>query len=170
MDRQSNGKWCGSNHTHVYHELGWIHNVLSRSTCVSYEFTGKSEGIVHFCDKRQQQWMNAFRVYSSCSHYSCQLCLSIYLLLWWVERIMKSHEQQMSGCDRYEKPIKCLVFNCITSLQWAKVILMLEQMLTPRERMLALLKYSRPIGTDKTKRTFVVKWRRNVITFTKINS
>ena len=39
---------------------------------------------------------------------------------------------------------------------------MLEEMLTPRERMLAQLKYSRPIGTDKTKRAFVVKWQLTV--------
>uniref|UniRef100_A0A914UT89 Ion transport domain-containing protein n=1 Tax=Plectus sambesii TaxID=2011161 RepID=A0A914UT89_9BILA len=44
--------------------------------------------------------------------------------------------------------------------QWAKVILMLEQNLKPRDRLIALLKYSRPIGTDKTKRAFVVRRRR----------
>jgi hypothetical protein len=47
-------------------------------------------------------------------------------------------------------------------LQWAKVILMLEQMLTPNQRLLAQRKYSRPIGTDKTKRAFVVKWHLSV--------
>ncbi|MFH4977998.1 hypothetical protein AB6A40_004707 [Gnathostoma spinigerum] len=40
--------------------------------------------------------------------------------------------------------------------QWAQVILMLELSLKPSDRLIALLKYSRPIGTDKTKRAFVV--------------
>ncbi|CAD5224447.1 unnamed protein product [Bursaphelenchus xylophilus] len=40
--------------------------------------------------------------------------------------------------------------------QWAQVILMLELSLTPKDRLMALLKYSRPIGTDKRRRAFVV--------------
>uniref|UniRef100_A0A0R3RSQ5 ANK_REP_REGION domain-containing protein n=1 Tax=Elaeophora elaphi TaxID=1147741 RepID=A0A0R3RSQ5_9BILA len=40
--------------------------------------------------------------------------------------------------------------------QWAQVILFLELSLKPKERLIAMLKYSRPIGTDKTKRSFVV--------------
>ncbi|VDN07290.1 unnamed protein product [Thelazia callipaeda] len=44
----------------------------------------------------------------------------------------------------------------IAKLQWAQVILLLELSLKPKERLSAMLKYSRPIGTDKTKRSFVV--------------
>ncbi|CAD5218123.1 unnamed protein product [Bursaphelenchus okinawaensis] len=40
--------------------------------------------------------------------------------------------------------------------QWAQVILMLELSLKPNDRLMALLKYSRPIGTDKRRRAFVV--------------
>jgi len=40
--------------------------------------------------------------------------------------------------------------------QWAQVILMIELSINPKERLMALLKYSRPIGTDKRKRAFVV--------------
>ncbi|VDK82946.1 unnamed protein product [Litomosoides sigmodontis] len=40
--------------------------------------------------------------------------------------------------------------------QWAQVILFLELSLKPKERLIAMLKYSRPTGTDKTKRSFVV--------------
>ncbi|KAH7701198.1 TRP channel protein nanchung, partial [Aphelenchoides avenae] len=40
--------------------------------------------------------------------------------------------------------------------QWAQVILMLELSMNPKDRLMALLKYSRPIGTDKRKRAFVV--------------
>ncbi|KAI1696929.1 ion transport protein domain-containing protein [Ditylenchus destructor] len=40
--------------------------------------------------------------------------------------------------------------------QWAQVILMLELSLNPKSRLTALLEYSRPIGTDKRKRAFVV--------------
>uniref|UniRef100_A0A0K0FJE3 Nanchung (inferred by orthology to a D. melanogaster protein) n=1 Tax=Strongyloides venezuelensis TaxID=75913 RepID=A0A0K0FJE3_STRVS len=45
--------------------------------------------------------------------------------------------------------------------QWAQVILALETSLSPKERLLALLKYSRPIGTDKKKRAFVVNKKNN---------
>uniref|UniRef100_A0AC35FG89 Uncharacterized protein n=1 Tax=Panagrolaimus sp. PS1159 TaxID=55785 RepID=A0AC35FG89_9BILA len=40
--------------------------------------------------------------------------------------------------------------------QWAQVILMTELSLPPKDRLMALLKYSRPIGIDKRKRAFVV--------------
>uniref|UniRef100_A0AC34R189 Ion transport domain-containing protein n=1 Tax=Panagrolaimus sp. JU765 TaxID=591449 RepID=A0AC34R189_9BILA len=40
--------------------------------------------------------------------------------------------------------------------QWAQVILMQELSLPPKDRLMALLKYSRPIGTNKKKRAFVV--------------
>uniref|UniRef100_A0A914YX26 Ion transport domain-containing protein n=1 Tax=Panagrolaimus superbus TaxID=310955 RepID=A0A914YX26_9BILA len=40
--------------------------------------------------------------------------------------------------------------------QWAQVILMTELSHSPQDRLMALLKYSRPIGTDKRKRAFVV--------------
>ncbi|VDD85581.1 unnamed protein product [Enterobius vermicularis] len=40
--------------------------------------------------------------------------------------------------------------------QWAQVILMLELSLKPKERLTALLKYSRPIGTEKERRAFVI--------------
>ncbi|VDO26587.1 unnamed protein product [Onchocerca flexuosa] len=40
--------------------------------------------------------------------------------------------------------------------QWAQVILMLEFSLRPKARLNALLKYSRPIGTNKRERAFVV--------------
>ncbi|GMR60082.1 hypothetical protein PMAYCL1PPCAC_30277, partial [Pristionchus mayeri] len=40
--------------------------------------------------------------------------------------------------------------------QWAQVILMLELSLSPRERLTALLSYSRPTGTNKQARSFVV--------------
>uniref|UniRef100_A0A158Q850 ANK_REP_REGION domain-containing protein n=1 Tax=Elaeophora elaphi TaxID=1147741 RepID=A0A158Q850_9BILA len=40
--------------------------------------------------------------------------------------------------------------------QWAQVILMLEFSLNPKARLNALLKYSRPIGTNKRERAFVV--------------
>uniref|UniRef100_A0A915CYT0 Uncharacterized protein n=1 Tax=Ditylenchus dipsaci TaxID=166011 RepID=A0A915CYT0_9BILA len=40
--------------------------------------------------------------------------------------------------------------------QWAQVILMLELSLSPESRLTALLHYSRPIGTDKSQRAFVV--------------
>uniref|UniRef100_A0A1I8A9C2 Transposase n=1 Tax=Steinernema glaseri TaxID=37863 RepID=A0A1I8A9C2_9BILA len=43
--------------------------------------------------------------------------------------------------------------------QWAQVILMLEQSLKPHERLMAMLKYSRPIRADKTRRAFVVRQR-----------
>jgi hypothetical protein len=41
-------------------------------------------------------------------------------------------------------------------LQWAQVILMIELSINPRARLMSLLEYSRPIGTDKRKRAFVV--------------
>uniref|UniRef100_A0A0N5AF80 ANK_REP_REGION domain-containing protein n=1 Tax=Syphacia muris TaxID=451379 RepID=A0A0N5AF80_9BILA len=47
--------------------------------------------------------------------------------------------------------------------QWAQVILMLELSLKPKDRLTALLKYSKPIGTDKERRAFVVV-RKTVIT------
>lgn len=47
-------------------------------------------------------------------------------------------------------------YSFILALQWAQVILMLELSLKPKERLIALLKYSRPVGTDKRKRAFVV--------------
>uniref|UniRef100_A0A915ENC0 Ion transport domain-containing protein n=1 Tax=Ditylenchus dipsaci TaxID=166011 RepID=A0A915ENC0_9BILA len=40
--------------------------------------------------------------------------------------------------------------------QWAQVILMVELSISPKSRLIALLNYSRPIGTDKRKRSFVV--------------
>ncbi|KAI6216082.1 Transient receptor potential cation channel subfamily V member 6 [Aphelenchoides besseyi] len=40
--------------------------------------------------------------------------------------------------------------------QWAQVILMLELSLQPKDRLMALLKYSRPIGIDKRRRAFVL--------------
>ncbi|CAD5208241.1 unnamed protein product [Bursaphelenchus xylophilus] len=40
--------------------------------------------------------------------------------------------------------------------QWAQVILLLEMSITAEERRNHLLRYSRPIGTDKRKRAFVV--------------
>ncbi|KAI1708286.1 transient receptor potential cation channel subfamily V member 6 [Ditylenchus destructor] len=40
--------------------------------------------------------------------------------------------------------------------QWAQVILMLELSVSRKQRLIALLQYSRPIGTDKTRRAFVV--------------
>ncbi|CEF69866.1 Nanchung [Strongyloides ratti] len=40
--------------------------------------------------------------------------------------------------------------------QWAQVILALETSLSPQERLLAMFKYSKPIGTNKKKRAFVL--------------
>ncbi|KAK0410590.1 hypothetical protein QR680_005217 [Steinernema hermaphroditum] len=40
--------------------------------------------------------------------------------------------------------------------QWAQVILMLELSLKPKDRKMAMLRYSRPIGTDKLRRAFMV--------------
>uniref|UniRef100_A0A8R1TWU2 Ion_trans domain-containing protein n=1 Tax=Onchocerca volvulus TaxID=6282 RepID=A0A8R1TWU2_ONCVO len=40
--------------------------------------------------------------------------------------------------------------------QWAQVIPFLKLSLKLKERLIAMMKYSRPIGTDKTKRSFVV--------------
>uniref|UniRef100_A0A183BPV9 Ion_trans domain-containing protein n=1 Tax=Globodera pallida TaxID=36090 RepID=A0A183BPV9_GLOPA len=40
--------------------------------------------------------------------------------------------------------------------QWAQVILMIELSINPKKRLMALLQYSRPIGTNKRKRAFVV--------------
>ncbi|KAI1701171.1 ankyrin repeats (3 copies) domain-containing protein [Ditylenchus destructor] len=40
--------------------------------------------------------------------------------------------------------------------QWAQVILMLELSVHPKQRLMALLKYSKPIGSDVRKRAFVV--------------
>ncbi|VDP22920.1 unnamed protein product [Heligmosomoides polygyrus] len=40
--------------------------------------------------------------------------------------------------------------------QWAQVILMLELSLSPRERLMHLLKYSRPTGVNKRIRSYVV--------------
>ena len=50
--------------------------------------------------------------------------------------------------------------------QWAQVILMLELSLPPKDRLMALLKYSRPIGTDKRKRAFVVTRKTDLQTLT----
>ncbi|KAI6216081.1 Transient receptor potential cation channel subfamily V member 6 [Aphelenchoides besseyi] len=50
--------------------------------------------------------------------------------------------------------------------QWAQVILMLELSLQPKDRLMALLKYSRPIGTDKRKRAFVVSRKIDALTET----
>ncbi|KFD56154.1 LOW QUALITY PROTEIN: hypothetical protein M514_02932 [Trichuris suis] len=43
--------------------------------------------------------------------------------------------------------------------QWAQVILMLEQSINPKQRLAALLKYSRPMGIDRKRRAFVVRMR-----------
>ncbi|KRY91660.1 Transient receptor potential cation channel subfamily V member 6 [Trichinella pseudospiralis] len=43
--------------------------------------------------------------------------------------------------------------------QWAQVILMLEQSINPKQRLAALLKYSRPKGIDRKRRAFVVMTR-----------
>ncbi|KIH59928.1 hypothetical protein ANCDUO_09826 [Ancylostoma duodenale] len=40
--------------------------------------------------------------------------------------------------------------------QWAQVILMLELSLSPQERLMHLLKYSRPTGVNKRIRSYVV--------------
>uniref|UniRef100_A0AC35U2F9 ANK_REP_REGION domain-containing protein n=1 Tax=Rhabditophanes sp. KR3021 TaxID=114890 RepID=A0AC35U2F9_9BILA len=40
--------------------------------------------------------------------------------------------------------------------QKAKVILLVESTLSPRQRLMEMLKYSRPIGTDKNKRAFIL--------------
>ena len=45
--------------------------------------------------------------------------------------------------------------------QWAKVILMIERALQPKDRLLAQLKYSRPIGTNTDSRAFVVQYKRS---------
>ncbi|CAJ0949144.1 unnamed protein product, partial [Mesorhabditis belari] len=45
--------------------------------------------------------------------------------------------------------------------QWAQVILSLEMSLPPQERLIHLLKYSRPIGTNKQKRSYVVNKKMN---------
>ncbi|CAI4228757.1 unnamed protein product [Auanema sp. JU1783] len=41
--------------------------------------------------------------------------------------------------------------------QWAQVIVMLEQSLSPYERLMAMFSYSRPIRSDKRRRAFVVR-------------
>uniref|UniRef100_A0AC35U5N4 ANK_REP_REGION domain-containing protein n=1 Tax=Rhabditophanes sp. KR3021 TaxID=114890 RepID=A0AC35U5N4_9BILA len=41
--------------------------------------------------------------------------------------------------------------------QWAQVILMIEQSLTPQERLMCLLNYSRPLKADKSQRGFLVR-------------
>uniref|UniRef100_A0A914S0G2 Ion transport domain-containing protein n=1 Tax=Parascaris equorum TaxID=6256 RepID=A0A914S0G2_PAREQ len=43
--------------------------------------------------------------------------------------------------------------------QWAQVILLLEQSLRPHDRLIAMLKYSSPIRSDKAHRSFVVRQR-----------
>jgi hypothetical protein len=43
---------------------------------------------------------------------------------------------------------------------------MLELSLQPKDRLMALLKYSRPIGTDKRRRAFVVSRKVDTITET----
>ncbi|KAF7637257.1 hypothetical protein Mgra_00003224 [Meloidogyne graminicola] len=50
--------------------------------------------------------------------------------------------------------------------QWAQVILMIELSTSPRARLMALLEYSRPIGTNKNKRAFVVNKKIEVDTET----
>uniref|UniRef100_A0A0N5BMZ9 Ion_trans domain-containing protein n=1 Tax=Strongyloides papillosus TaxID=174720 RepID=A0A0N5BMZ9_STREA len=46
--------------------------------------------------------------------------------------------------------------------QWAQVILALETSLSPKERLLAMQKYSKPIGTNKKKRAFVLNKKNNL--------
>uniref|UniRef100_A0A1I7ZQ96 ANK_REP_REGION domain-containing protein n=1 Tax=Steinernema glaseri TaxID=37863 RepID=A0A1I7ZQ96_9BILA len=46
--------------------------------------------------------------------------------------------------------------------QWAQVILMLELSLKPKDRMSAMLRYSRPIGTDKRRRAFMVSRKKHM--------
>uniref|UniRef100_A0A0K0E2D4 ANK_REP_REGION domain-containing protein n=1 Tax=Strongyloides stercoralis TaxID=6248 RepID=A0A0K0E2D4_STRER len=46
--------------------------------------------------------------------------------------------------------------------QWAQVILALETSLSPKERLLAMFKYSKPIGTNKKKRAFVLNSKINL--------
>ncbi|VDN05297.1 unnamed protein product [Thelazia callipaeda] len=53
--------------------------------------------------------------------------------------------------------------------QWAQVILMIELSLKPSARLSALLKYSRPIGTDKRKRAFVVVRKTTVFFLSRMN-
>uniref|UniRef100_A0A914C6L6 Uncharacterized protein n=1 Tax=Acrobeloides nanus TaxID=290746 RepID=A0A914C6L6_9BILA len=50
--------------------------------------------------------------------------------------------------------------------QWAQVILLLELSLSPRERLTALLKYSRPVGTNKKKRAFIATRKNDSLTDT----
>ncbi|CAJ0938994.1 unnamed protein product, partial [Mesorhabditis belari] len=45
--------------------------------------------------------------------------------------------------------------------QWAQVILSLEMSLSPQERLIHLLKYSRPIGTNKQRRSYVINKKLN---------
>ncbi|VDP02004.1 unnamed protein product [Heligmosomoides polygyrus] len=49
--------------------------------------------------------------------------------------------------------------------QWAQVILMLELSLAPNDRLMYLLQYSRPTGTNKKVRSFVVNKYAHVSTF-----
>lgn len=46
--------------------------------------------------------------------------------------------------------------------QWAQVILMIELSINPKARLMAMLGYSRPIGTDKRKRAFVVSKKKEL--------
>ncbi|TKR60912.1 hypothetical protein L596_028093 [Steinernema carpocapsae] len=50
--------------------------------------------------------------------------------------------------------------------QWAQVILMLELSLKPLDRRLHMLRYSRPIGTNKNRRAFMVSRKINVDSLT----
>uniref|UniRef100_A0A914CEB3 Uncharacterized protein n=1 Tax=Acrobeloides nanus TaxID=290746 RepID=A0A914CEB3_9BILA len=50
--------------------------------------------------------------------------------------------------------------------QWAQAILLLELALNPRDRLIALMKYSKPIGTNKKKRAFVVNRKHHNLTVT----
>ncbi|VDM51810.1 unnamed protein product [Angiostrongylus costaricensis] len=51
--------------------------------------------------------------------------------------------------------------------QWAQVILMLELSLSPKERLMHLLKYSRPTGVNKRIRSYVVNKKAGVVRLTK---
>jgi len=48
-------------------------------------------------------------------------------------------------------------------LQWAAIILMMEQSLPKKERIDAQLRYSRPLAGDRKKRALVVHWKHTVL-------
>ena len=87
-----------------------------------------------------------------------------------IAKTQKEYKRQVGFGNHFMQTFPWNAHKWMRILQRAQVILMLELSLSPKDRLNYLLKYSRPIGTNKKTRSLIVNRKVQVGCFVSRNS